>query len=62
MMSYGRGFLRFVSRSKSICGHNLITHDLKYVQKDLEIAHYTPEAECFMRGLLLTNLAVVFVI
>ena len=36
-------FLRFVSRSKFICGHNLIAHDLKYVQDYLEIAHYTLE-------------------
>lgn len=36
-------FLRFVSRSKFVCGHNIIAHDLKYVQGYFDMAHYALE-------------------
>lgn len=30
------GFIQFLSRSDYICGHNILNHDLKYIQSALE--------------------------
>jgi len=32
-------FLDFISNSKYLCGHNIINHDLKYIQADLQSRH-----------------------